>query len=62
MEKLQEMVSQRFLVRLGVENNMQNVCQSPTIRKLLGWGGGQKKGFRVLIRMNNYLPDKKIAV
>ena len=50
LEKMQEMASQRFLVLLGVENNIPKVCQNPPIRKLLNWGGGAKGGFQRINR------------
>ena len=54
------MFFQRFLVLLGVENNILKVYQNPPIRKLMeGGGGGGKKGdFKVLIGINIYLPYK----
>ena len=43
-KKLQEMISQRFSVLLGVQNNMLKVYQNPLIKKLLNWGWGTKRG------------------
>ena len=57
---MQEMVSQRFLVLLGVENNILVVYQNPPIRKLNRERA--KREFQSIIGMNDYLSHYKTIV
>ena len=57
---MQEIASQRFLMQLGVENNILKAYQNPSIRKLLNGGVGKKGDFRILLRMNNYCFTPKL--